>query len=190
MKTVLSTLKVGFDVDSILADTDAHALSWLQERGHVGKEKTPIDITDWSFEKCLGVPTEATVEMFTNPAFFSTLPPIHEGIHLLRRLRVEGAEIHILTDCSCRAERSEWLRRHGISWDRLEFIKGDQKHIYAEQHWLDFFLEDNPKTAYRLASDGVTRLALLRDRPYNQGVRHSQLRRFYTWSEAHEFFRI
>lgn len=190
MRNVLSHLKVGFDFDSILADTDGAALQWLQHHGHVPMDKTRKDITDWCFTKCLGAPEEAVREMFAHPAFFFGLPPIDGGLRLMCLLHAAGAEIHVVTDCPCREERSSWLAKEGASFDHLEFVKGGDKHYYAANHELDFFLEDNPTTAYNMAG-AVRGMSFLRDRPYNQGAGfHKKLRRFYTYEEMFDFFLV
>jgi hypothetical protein len=79
MRNVLSTLKIGFDLDTILAATDEASISWYQERGLVGPEVTAAQITKWDHSECLGVDPEAMFEMFASDSFFRNIPPIQRG---------------------------------------------------------------------------------------------------------------
>jgi hypothetical protein len=190
VRNVLSTIKVGFDLDTILAATDEASISWYQERGLVGPEVTARDITCWDHIECLGVSALNMQEMFTSEAFFAGIPPIDDAICLAQCLVNQGAEVHILTDRPCPKTTVEWLKRYGVRYHRLEFLKGFFKASWAREFGLDFFLEDNPETAFAMAGR-VSRLSFLRDRPYNRACEwHSKLHRFYDYSELFKFFRL
>jgi hypothetical protein len=189
VRNVLSTIKVGFDLDTILAATDEASISWYQERGLVGPEVTARDITCWDHIECLGVSALNMQEMFTSDDFFGTIPPIKDATALAQVLHANGAEVHILTDRPCPDVTVAWLKRWGVPYRRLEFMKGEEKVQWAEAFGLDFFLEDNPRTAYLLAQK-VGRLSFLRDRPYNRHAGyHPKLHRFYSFEELFRFFR-
>jgi 5'(3')-deoxyribonucleotidase len=190
MRNVLSTLKIGFDLDTILAATDEASISWYQERGLVGPEVTAAQITKWDHSECLGVDPAAMVEMYTSDSFFRNIRPISEAVEIAQKLHHSGAEVHIFTDRPCPAVTAEWLELRRVPYDRLVFMKGEEKPAYAERIGLDFTLEDNPKTAIRLATT-VSRLSFLRDRPYNRDAGlHPKLHRFYTFDEIFRFFRL
>jgi hypothetical protein len=189
MRTVLSNLKIGFDLDTILAATDEASISWYQERGLVGPEVTARNITQWDHTECLGVEKADMVKMFTSDDFFGTIPPNYGATALAQVLFSSGAEVHILTDRPCPDVTIAWLKRHQVPYHRLEFMKGGEKAFWASGFGLDYFLEDNPDTALAVA-ERIGHVSFLRDRPYNRDAQwHPKLHRFYEFEELFQFFR-
>lgn len=188
MRSIHSTLEIGFDLDGILSHTDADALAWFQARGLVGPEVTAAQVDRWQFQDCLGVSDEAVSEMFADPEFWTNLTPDYQGINVLCQLVERGAVIHIATHRGCREITADWLRRHGCDYQHLEFLNPEEKVRYAEMKQLDYFFEDHPKTGLHLAS-AVGKLSFLRDKPYNRKIGTSKyMHRFYQWAEIEEFF--
>ena len=195
MQSVLAHLKVGFDLDGVLAQTDTLAVEWYKLRGLVPEDASAEDITQWNHSACWpSVTDDHTAEMFRDPDFFGKIPPDMEACGLVRELSLAGAEIHIVTHRDWRPENRTttvwWLKHWGIPYDRLEFCKGDAKPHYAARFDLDFFFEDHPQTAYWLAHD-IRFFSFLRDKPYNRSAApHEKLLRFYQWNEIRAFFRL
>lgn len=190
MRNVLSTLKIGFDLDGVLAHTDEASIRWYQDRGLVGSHVSAQDITNWNHPECLGVDESDMIRMFNAPEFFEGIKPDRVACDVLRDLKLNGAEIHIVTSRAIQSQTSEWLARSNVKYDRLEFTSSDLKPGYAEWERLDFFFEDHPETALHLASK-IGRISFLRDKPYNQGAGyHKNLIRFYSWREIERFFRL
>lgn len=193
MKTALSLLKVGVDLDGVLNNMGEMLLAALQAAGSVPAEKTLDDVTDWHYSKCFpGVTEEMVWEILKEGEVFWNAVPDPLAREVMQDLHDYGVELHIVTSRDFsgyhRKITEGWLREHGFPYDRLEIVvSGKEKLTYANQHRIDVVIEDKAETAVDLARN--VRLSLLLDRPYNRGIAPvSNLRRVYSWGEIRRFF--
>jgi uncharacterized HAD superfamily protein len=198
MQSVLSTLRIGFDLDGVLAHSDAAAVAHFKRHGLVPPETTADDVTEYDYSQCFEQVTgDFWRDMYRIKGFFLRMAADGGAINLVQDLVTAGVEVHIVTHRDWRpanrAETVEWLKFHQCPYHRLEFRTPDQKPHYAEQYRLDFFFEDHPQTAHRMAAAATLfpRVSFLRDKPYNRGVADTaRLMRFYCWPEIGDFFKL
>lgn len=196
MRSVLSHLKVGFDLDGVLAHSEIAAVSWYQRHGLLHSEATAADMTSYDHSECFDKITHDDMSrMFRDPDFFADILPDWGAVELVRDLYHAGTIIHIVTHRDWRPEdritTSGWLAKYGVPYTRLEFRTPYEKPHYAERWELDYFVEDHPKTAVFIAAKPNIRASFIRDKPYNKNTAdHPKLVRFYRWNELREFFHL
>lgn len=119
---------------------------------------------------------------------------------VIRKLREEGHEIWIVTarhhtdphmDGMLEGETlpeatRKWLQKSGIVYDQIAFGTYD-KGEYCRENGIEVMIEDDPR--YLATFDGATKMVLVFDQPYNQGVEMKNGARVYTWYEIYEQIR-
>jgi uncharacterized HAD superfamily protein len=194
MRSLLSSMRMGWDLDGVLNHGDEAGLSWLKQQGLVEQSATVAQITSWYWEECFpGLTREDTDRMYREGEVFAQAAPDWEGRDMLIDLLRHGVEIHIVTNRAWdestahhRGITTEWLARFGIPYHRLAFSA--DKAGYARGHNLDLFVEDKLPSAIKLVD--AVRVSFLRDKPYNQvdSATVEEVRRFYDWDELSRFF--
>jgi hypothetical protein len=194
MRSLLSTLRMGWDLDGVLNHQDQAGVDWLKERGLVPANTTAEQVTAWNWEECFpGVTRADTDRMYVSGEVFDLAKPDWEARDVLIDLLRHGVEIHIVTNRAWdettehhRGITTGWLTRFGIPYHRLAFTA--DKRAYARSYGLDAFIEDKLPTARTLV--GIVRASFLRDKPYNRvdAGTTEEVRRFYHWDEVARFF--
>jgi uncharacterized HAD superfamily protein len=193
MNNVLSLVRVGFDMDGVLADTVGACLEYLKARDLIPSSATHGDVTQWDWDACFpGLSGEAVSQMFDAPDVYEKAAPLMEAIALGRHLVKHGAQVHVVTarPSSVYAVTAEWLNRYRMPYHRLAFVPGRSKPAYANEQQLDVFIEDKLETAVTLGK--WVEVSFLFDRPWNRlttGMTFDvPYRRFYAWSELRHYF--
>jgi uncharacterized HAD superfamily protein len=177
-------MKLGIDLDGVIALIDAPILEGFQQRGKC-LGKTTRDITYYSWDHSFPeVTQEELTEILLQPGFLQTLPHCDVLVPCLRRLAEQGHELHFVTARKGPSERQEetraWLLQHALPLQNLTFCEANDKHVYAKDHGLDLFVEDRFDTANQIAQLVPV---LLVEAPYNspceygRGLLHPQVLR-------------
>jgi len=191
----VSDLHFYIDVDDVLSET-TRALAELA-RNRFGKRVHFEEMHVFDLSVSLGLNTKefpAFMAAAHERDFLMGLAPIHGGADTLTHWRQVGAEISVVTGRppASRSVTLEWLERHEIPFDRLEFV--DKYARYGDPnattpaHLLDrgyhAVIEDADSTALYLAQN-TDALVLLYDRPWNQNsaAEAHGARRVHDWNE-------
>ena len=175
-------LRIGLDIDGVLADTDRPALEAIGR--HYGRQ---LDIDDWrswrlsdSFPDLPGV-DESSDSLFSDEAFMSSLPYVPGAIWGTFALARRGHRLFYVTS---RAERlrsctGRWLGANSFPIGELLIAPGSKVGIAWELK-LDLFVEDSARNALELAE--VCPVYLF-DYPWNREVNHPNITRVSGWRE-------
>lgn len=184
-------MKIGIDLDDVLADSLPHYLQAFSRRFGltIGLANAAWQISD----RFPQIPRQEAHEFFTElmeAGFFSSrplLPGAKEGVD---RLAQDGHRLFIITG---RAPRDEaltrsWLTQVGLL-SRFEAVihrarepVGRHKSGAASELRLDLFIEDELAVATDVAKTAIQ--VLLYDHPWNQGALPGNVRRVHSWTEA------
>jgi uncharacterized HAD superfamily protein len=162
-------MKLGFDVDGVLAFTTERMLDHIQAEGKL-HNRSVAEITHYDWEHCFPEITgEDLMKVLRAPGFYRDLEPCGKMVSLVRRLHREGHEIHLVTACDtyqgAREDRKEWAEDNRIPYHRLVFVEAHDKHHYCKAEGLGILVEDRMDTALRCARAGIP--ALLIETTYN-----------------------
>lgn len=132
---------IAVDMDGVLADVEAHFLSWY-ERDYKVKMKRE-DLYGKKEEEAF--PEKGIVKKFaSSPGFFQTVPVMPGALDALEKLR-EKYEIYIVSAAmefpQSLTEKKQWLEDNFpyISWKNIIFC-GDKSIIDT-----DYMIDDHPK---------------------------------------------
>lgn len=170
-------MRIGFDVDGVLAD-------FVSAHSELIKEKTGVELPAqsdsfpdiWSYDKrALG--EEKAREVFGEIAnsfnFWMRLAPLPEGERILKQLsQIETShQLYFITNRmgkTAKFQTEAWL----LKWFQLPtvLIAADKAPI-IKSLGLELYIDDRPETCSEVAeaTDGKT-LVLMPERPYNRNV--------------------
>lgn len=202
MKSALSLLRVGVDLDGVLNNLGETILAELKTRGWAPLNFSPDQITAYNFEECVpDLTKEQVYSLFETPYVFWNAQVDITAREVMKDLDEQGIQLHIVTSRDFsplhRQVTEEWLRVNGIPYHRLAIYGKQEKPIYAESQKLDIFIEDHLPTAETMAD--LCRVSILLDQPYNRWTHPSDwdgkpspepanLLRMYSWKEISKFF--
>ncbi|MBI3271556.1 MAG: hypothetical protein HYZ53_21375 [Planctomycetes bacterium] len=178
--------KIGVDLDGVLAETAESFLRIMQE---LHGRRIPIDaLRGYDMEEWTGLTTAQVDHIFHETEIFDRAEPMRGAVDGLAALRRGGWEVHIVTYRGWKASlpglTREWLARHGLAYDALEFTNTADKSRYARTHGLPVFVEDNWHSIEALAQ--ACERVILVDWPYNQGPIPPNAVRARSWPEVVE----
>jgi len=139
------------------------------------------DIVHFDYWRC-GITKEQDQLVFArfHKTECETVVPIDDAVDALRSLS-DRFEIHIVTGRPPETRRLtvNWLKKHNIPYDRLDFLhrKGES------QVNFEAFVDDHRETAYAMAGRGIH--SFLLDYPWNQSdtTDPPNLIRVQSWKE-------
>ena len=165
--------RIAVDMDGVLADTDAHYLTWYYNTYGV---RIPYEHMVGKSEG-EGFPEEGAIRRFIlSPGFFRTLPVIPGAVEAVREL-MEDYEIFIVSAAMefplSLPEKYEWLQEHFpfIPWTHIVFC-GDKSLINT-----DYMIDDHPKNLDKFK--GTT---IMFNAAHNANIDHHQ--RVRSWTEV------
>lgn len=175
-------MRILIDMDDVLADFDGEFLKRWRER-HPEKMYVPLEERKTFYVK-ESYPEELSplvTEIYAEPSFFRTLPPINGAIQAAKEMEQMGLELFICTSPlnaykNCVLEKYEWVDAHlGSDWVQRIILTKDKTLIRG-----DYLIDDKPEIT------GVEKNPswqhILYDRPYNRDVNKKRL----TWSNWRE----
>ncbi|MDE2059026.1 MAG: hypothetical protein KGL31_04060 [candidate division NC10 bacterium] len=184
-------MRIGIDLDDVLADSLPHYLQAFNER--FGVEVELADAAWRIADRFPHIPRQEADDFFTElieDGFFSSRPLFPGAKEAVEALAGVGHDLYIITGRTPRDERitMDWLTRVGVrsyfeavvhrTRDPVERHKTDVASGLA----LGLFIED--ELAVALAVADTTIPVLLFDHPWNQGPLPDNVRRIGSWHEA------
>lgn len=171
---------LGVDLDNVLADTDPLIRRMIWEMCGIRLERE--NVTHFDYRDCSRLTDTQNYLLWHR---FHTIEclrvkPVAEAVEALYSLSDEY-KIHIVTNRppETRGLTLEWLSKHDVLYDRLDFAK--DKTVSGIP--FTAFIEDKRETAYAMAERGVK--SFLLDCPWNQPMSAdpSGVIRVGSWSE-------
>jgi hypothetical protein len=148
--------KIGIDLDGVLADFDGvfYPAAWQQglllgrmyyhQKRHDFHESFPGEVTN-----------EQIMQVLLTPGFYRRMETLPCLIKMARGFAEKGWEIHLVTARPNYPhvwdDTAAWLYEHRLPYHQLSFQPTYHKHVYAEEHGLNLFVEDRLETANALA---------------------------------------
>lgn len=206
MKSALSLLRVGVDLDGVLNNLGETTLLDLQSRGWAPPAFRFEQVTDYWMDRVIpGVTKEQILEVFEKGDVFWNAKPNLDARTTLEVLMGYGAEVHIVTSRNFssmhRKLTEEWLRKYAFPYTHLAIYGKEEKADYASAMKLDVFIEDYLGTAVEMCD--IVRASILLDQPYNRWIYERSevgallglvqaeprnLLRAYHWKEIDRYF--
>jgi hypothetical protein len=154
-------MRIGFDFDGVLSVTPFGRFAV-----HAPKPVPPLPE---GYERLYDAPVdENPLRIAVEYARYAWRRSAHDASVVLRELSAQH-ELYIVTGRSWIGERivRGWLRRHGIE-ERITDVRMSPPGLRPPQHKLaiakmlgiDAHIDDDPRTAYHLAQNGVARVYL------------------------------
>lgn len=184
-------MKIGIDLDDVLADSLPHYLRAFNRRFGLD-----IELADGAWriaDRFPQIPRQEADDFFTElieSGFFSSRSLIPHAKEAVETLADNGHDLYIITGRTPRDERitMDWLTRVGVrsyfeavvhrTCDPVERHKADVASGLA----LSLFIEDELTVALTVADTAIP--VLLFDRPWNQGPLPDNVCRVESWPEA------
>jgi len=155
-------LKIGFDVDGVLADQITGVIPRIKRR--LGIELEYDDVTDWRLP--LGDTDIATeiVSAMADPDYILNMP-IHSGAKdvLDQLYKVHHIKVITARPPDAKDWTQAWIDRHALSVDSLSSVKEKEKSLFATDVLVDDYIGNIQE--YLTATNGV---AILVDQPWNR----------------------
>lgn len=169
-----AVIKFCFDLDNVIANTDAVMRDVIQEYTQGQVQLQYEDIVDFDYYKCTDLSGNAITaaqwaeihNLFCEPRFLWQIKPISGCIENLQRIGKLG-RLHIATSRLRKARRCtvEWLDHYNIPSHDLHFLPHREKHASLQS--FTAAVEDDYEQAVAFASDGSTPCYILRH-PWNK----------------------
>ncbi len=170
------------DLDGVLAHLTEVSLAVVNS--HFGTDFTSDQIRHYWLSEAIGVEPAAYLDTwFKSGSHYADLPADPVGVAVVRQAKREGREVWIASDRPADALpfSAQWLRRHGVPYDRLLMRPGIKDEIAkSERHVV--FLDDDPFKAQDLIGP-TTELVLIR-RPWTNIAERDGLRIVDTWGQV------
>ncbi len=184
-------MKIGIDLDDVLADSLPHYVQALNRRFGL-----TIDLVEaaWRiFDRFPQIPRREAHTFFSElieEGFFSSRPLLPGAREAVESLAEEGHRLFIVTGRAARdaATTREWLEQVGllrhfnaVVHNGMELVSR-YKAGAATRLQLDLFIEDELEVATAVAETAIP--VLLFDRPWNQGALPDTMQRVRSWNEV------
>ncbi|MFH1353619.1 MAG: hypothetical protein ABIH68_08630 [bacterium] len=164
-------LKLGVDLDGVIADTDAVFRKYIKEI--TGVSSTRDMITSYFYEECLHISKEDVEKVYSimqSDSAWKELPVLPDAEKILNEL-AKSFEIFIITarPVESKAQTEEFLKKHGISVKKIYFISETQRKldiINGLPFEFSAFIEDRLDFAEEIARAGID--TYLMDYPWNR----------------------
>ncbi|MDD5560135.1 hypothetical protein [Candidatus Methylomirabilis sp.] len=184
-------MKIGIDLDDVLADSLPHYLQAFNR--HFGLD---IEVTHaaWRIaDRFPHIPRQEADDFFTElieDGFFSSRPLFPGAKEAVEVLAEDGHRLYIITGRSPQEEpiTRRWLTHVGVSsyfeavMHRVREPVGHHKSSAASALQLDLFIEDELAVALAVSETAIP--VLLFDHPWNQGPLSRTMCRVQSWGEA------
>lgn len=151
-------MKILLDLDSVLADWNAHYDECLDGHGSAAAgipRASRGEQRGWDLNEGLGPRQRAVVkEIMTRPGFYAQLKPIPGAKAAIRRLREAGHSVHIVTapylsNSTCASDKLAWIGKHlGHDLPALTVITNDKTLVRG-----DILVDDKPVITGSLEPD-------------------------------------
>lgn len=172
----MKTLRIGFDVDGILADFNA---AFIQRVISItGKDlfpPRPFDIPLWDYPQHYGYTEEECSKTWdditADPNFWRNLPSYpgtREVISVLRDFQVEGHEVYFITSrpgVFAKQQTEDWLRSYGFSFPTVLICS--KKGAAAEALKLTHYIDDRFENVIDVLQRNPSTTTYLLNRPWN-----------------------
>lgn len=185
---------LGVDIDGCMADFVGSCFLPVAN-DLFGTGFVPEDVTDWDFGVCLGLTPEQVAQVWTADELVLRYLYAHKfemGLKLVEEAMASGREVAYITarglpipgipgmddyhyKQAVRLNTSEWF----YDMPQASMIFAFDKIGIAKVLGCTEFVEDNAKTALRLAEEGIK--VILPDWPYNQEAEHPLITRVGGW---------
>jgi uncharacterized protein len=161
-------LKLGIDVDNVLAETTGIFLAELNK--FYGTSISPNDLHFYDIEPILGLSHEETKPFFHKlfkERKLMDCPVIAGAKEAVIELK-KKYDIYIVTSRPKEHEEQtiEWLKKMAVPYDHVEHSIERLKHKFTTEHQIKIFIEDDLEQAIYMAESGVK--TFLIDYPWNQ----------------------
>jgi 5'(3')-deoxyribonucleotidase len=160
----MSRLRIGLDVDGVIADMTTPACVIMSEM--LGRPFSPAEVVRWDFDHALP-PEQRPLfwERMGVPGFCRAIPPYEGAVEAVRRLE-EIADVYLVTSplpCgqTWTHERDAWAQHH-FEIPRRRIIHTAAKHLVA----VHMLIDDRPQNLSEWATEHPGCPVLWRQ-PYN-----------------------
>ncbi len=184
-------MKIGIDLDDVLADSLPHYLQAFNRRFGLD-----VELADGAWriaDRFPHIPRQEADDFFTEliaDGFFSSRSLIPHAKEAVETLADDGHDLYIITGRTPRDEEitMDWLTRVGVLshfeavMHRTREPVGHHKSSAASELQLDLFIEDELAVALAVSETAIP--VLLFDRPWNQGSLPCNVHRIRSWHEA------
>ena len=184
-------MKIGIDLDDVLADSLPHYLQAFNRRFGLA-----IDLADaaWRiFDRFPQISRREAHDFFSElieDGFFASRPLLPGAKEAVESLAEEGHRLFIVTGRATRdgATTRDWLEQVGllrhfkaVVHNGMEPV-GRYKSGAASELQIELFIEDELAVASAVAETAIP--VLLFDRPWNQGALPASVERVRSWTEV------
>lgn len=184
-------MRIGIDLDDVLADSLPHFTQAFNER--FGLDIQLADAVWRIADRFPHIPRQEADDFFTEliaDGFFSSRPLIPHAKEAVEALAEDGHRLYIVTGRSPQEEpitrrwliHVEVLSRFEAVMHRTREPVGYYKSSAASELRLDLFIEDELAVAHAVSETTIP--VLLFDRPWNQGPLPDNVHRIGSWGEA------
>ncbi len=184
-------MKIGIDLDDVLADSLPHYVQALNRRFGL-----TIDLVEaaWRiFDRFPQIPRREAHTFFSElieDGFFSSRPLLPGAREAVESLAKDGHRLFIVTGRAARdaATTREWLEQVGLLRHFNAVVHNGMEPVSrykagaATRLQLDLFIEDELEVATAIAETAIP--VLLFDRPWNQGALPDTMQRVRSWTEV------
>jgi uncharacterized HAD superfamily protein len=184
-------MKIGMDIDGVLADFVSPFLRLLEQRVG-GGPIDPASITDPNFQKHPYLTQEiiydCMVDASYDPQFWRVLKPLltegqwrmlnrlnrqHEVVFITHRWVRDNYDINQVT--------CEWLRRYGIDEPVVHFTQ-ERKSQLVNHLAIELFVDDRHENCHDVATQ-TEAVVMMPHRAYNRNFDHPRVRRIEDLNE-------
>jgi uncharacterized HAD superfamily protein len=173
-------MKLGFDLDEVLANISDVIIKYLQNTYGIQGDKEMfkrfniIDNTfhsDSEFDRNI---VADLLEKVNKASFLAKAKPYKEAAENIKQFKKSGHSIHFITSrkLNDEVEVAKWLRKYNIPFDTIHNVgKEREKGFYGRALNLDFYIDDlveQLESMFRYKKRWRKGLALL-TRPWNEG---------------------
>ena|SRR3989344_827983 len=192
----MKKLKIGIDIDNVIADT---TVSYLSEfNAHFGTSIKFEEVTDFYHIETIFSKSKAQVDKFLESKlhrdeFMIRVPPILPASDFIQIWLKKGMSVYYISARPKNIQKvtKKWLVKHGFWWEGAKLYTFDTDKNYTDIEYktgiakfekLDIFIEDKKDIAEAMDIP----VALL-DRPWNSGALPRHVKRVYSWEEINKF---